>query len=155
MDDLPVIHLCLFGCGLVVNSAPTRQSGLVPHIERQKPSGGGKFVLVTWFIKLSLNDLQCLERETMCTVTRGCVVEVAHIYPVSLGSQISRTDQFSIWNILQHFWGEQRVARWLEALGGTTERLLNLICFAPTVDKCHQKELFALQPITPPPTRNY
>src|SRR6202161_4607151 len=31
MDDLPVIHLCLFGCGLVVNSAPTRQSGLVPH----------------------------------------------------------------------------------------------------------------------------
>ena len=32
MDDLPVIHLCLFGCGLVVNSAPTRQSGLVPHM---------------------------------------------------------------------------------------------------------------------------
>jgi hypothetical protein len=31
MDDLPVIHLCLFGCGLVVNSAPTRQSGLVSH----------------------------------------------------------------------------------------------------------------------------
>ena len=24
MVDLPVIHLCLFGCGLVVNSAPTR-----------------------------------------------------------------------------------------------------------------------------------
>ena len=23
--------MCLFGCGLVVNSAPTRQSGLVPH----------------------------------------------------------------------------------------------------------------------------
>src|ERR1700735_5441470 len=32
MDDLPVIHLCLFGCGLVVNSAPTRQSGLVLYI---------------------------------------------------------------------------------------------------------------------------
>ena len=31
LDDLPVTHLCLFGCGLVVNSAPTRQSGLVPH----------------------------------------------------------------------------------------------------------------------------
>ena len=31
MDDLPVIHLCLFGCGLVVNSAPTRQPGLGPH----------------------------------------------------------------------------------------------------------------------------
>ena len=31
MDDLPVIHLCLFRCGLVANSAPTRQSGLVPH----------------------------------------------------------------------------------------------------------------------------
>ena len=31
MDDREVIHLCLFGCGLVVNSAPTRQSGLVPH----------------------------------------------------------------------------------------------------------------------------
>ena len=31
MDDLPVIHLCFFGCGLVVNSAPTKQSGLVPH----------------------------------------------------------------------------------------------------------------------------
>ena len=28
MDGLPVIHLCLFGCGLVVNSAPTGQSGL-------------------------------------------------------------------------------------------------------------------------------
>ena len=31
MDDLPVIHLCLFGCGLVVSSAPTRQSDLGPH----------------------------------------------------------------------------------------------------------------------------
>ena len=31
MDDLPVIHLCLFGCGLVVNSTPTRQSDLGPH----------------------------------------------------------------------------------------------------------------------------
>jgi hypothetical protein len=31
MDDLPVIHLCLFGRGLVVNSAPARQSGLGPH----------------------------------------------------------------------------------------------------------------------------
>ena len=34
MDDLPVIHLCLFGCGLVVNSAPTRQSDLGPHTPR-------------------------------------------------------------------------------------------------------------------------
>ncbi|OXV08343.1 hypothetical protein Egran_03894, partial [Elaphomyces granulatus] len=117
-------------------------------VERQRPRGSGKFVLVTWFIKLSLNDLQCLERDAMCTVTLGYVVEVARIYPVSLRSQIGSTDQFSIWSILQNFWGENRVARWLEALGGTTERLTNLICFAPTVHKCHQKALFALQPIT-------
>ena len=31
----PVIHLCLFGCGLVVNSAPTRQPGLGPHTQRR------------------------------------------------------------------------------------------------------------------------
>jgi hypothetical protein len=36
IDDLPVIDLYLFGCGLVVNSVPTRQPGLGPHTQNTK-----------------------------------------------------------------------------------------------------------------------
>jgi hypothetical protein len=35
MTSRPEVHLCLFGCGLVVNSAPTRQSPHTVKVHRQ------------------------------------------------------------------------------------------------------------------------
>ncbi|KLJ06300.1 hypothetical protein EMPG_10284 [Blastomyces silverae] len=90
----------------------------------------------------------CLARDaSTCIVTKfPDFVDVAHIFPFSMGSSNPQMPAF--WNLLRNFWSEERVAGWQEAiLPHGTETPENLLCLAPDAHRLHTNGRFALQPI--------
>ena len=76
-------------------------------------------------------------------------VEVAHIYPFCMRETKASDDDYSFWSVLRMFWSEDRVNAWYSAIftsAGGTEEVFNLMCFAPTVHRYHERAYFALEP---------
>jgi hypothetical protein len=83
----------------------------------------------------------------ICTITRaGRVVQVAHIYPFSMGSA---PPTGSFWNLLRQFWSLETVGRWENAIftNKRTEICENLITMAPSTHAYWGAALFALKPL--------
>ncbi|QSS56235.1 hypothetical protein I7I53_04391 [Histoplasma capsulatum var. duboisii H88] len=62
-----------------------------------------------------------------------------------LQSLEARAERFNPWNVLKHFWAEEKVNQWLNAIGPTTETLTNLFCLAPHPHAYQGKAYFALK----------
>ncbi|PWY77324.1 hypothetical protein BO94DRAFT_196827 [Aspergillus sclerotioniger CBS 115572] len=91
----------------------------------------------------------CRLRDRMCVVTKdreeNC--DVAHLFPVYMQESESPVTK-TFWEGLERFWTNDQVLRWKSALSdetGGTERLENLVCFAPTVHRYHSRGYFALE----------
>ncbi|EER44740.1 conserved hypothetical protein [Histoplasma capsulatum H143] len=93
---------------------------------------------------------KCRQRDNnKCVITQsGDPIEVAHIVPFAmrdLQSLEARAERFNPWNVLKHFWAEEKVNQWLNAIGPTTETLTNLFCLAPHPHAYQGKAYFALK----------
>ena len=79
----------------------------------------------------------------------GEPVEVAHIYPWSLGQRDKSVNQVEFWKNLELFWSAAKVAEWTAALLGPfgTETCQNLLCLSDSVHTLWAKTRFALQPL--------
>ncbi|KKZ60914.1 hypothetical protein EMCG_00675 [[Emmonsia] crescens] len=90
----------------------------------------------------------CRRRDgSACIVTKfPDYIDVAHIFPFSMGRSEMETGTF--WDLLQIFWSQERINGWRDAiLRHGTETPENLMCFSPTLHRCHASGRFALQPI--------
>lgn len=91
--------------------------------------------------------------KSRCVITRADdPVEVAHIFPFfmrGLQSADIFNDAYNPWGVLRMFWTQERVDSWYNAITGplATESVQNLMCFAPSVHKYHERAYFALEPV--------
>ncbi|PWY66811.1 hypothetical protein BO94DRAFT_479377 [Aspergillus sclerotioniger CBS 115572] len=93
---------------------------------------------------------QALGHHNDTCILTGCTipVEVAHIFPKSLGKNIEGLRDF--WKCLQCFWTPQQVKAWKNRFLGSdgTETCSNLICMVNNAHKLWEKAAFALKPLS-------
>ncbi|OJD11410.1 hypothetical protein AJ78_07820 [Emergomyces pasteurianus Ep9510] len=91
--------------------------------------------------------------ENRCVITGADdPVDVAHIFPFSMRELQSPdlvNDIYNPWSVLRMFWTKERVDAWYDAITSplATESVRNLMCFAPSVHKYHERAYFALEPV--------
>ncbi|OAX78520.1 hypothetical protein ACJ72_07171 [Emergomyces africanus] len=98
-------------------------------------------------------ELCRMRDENRCVITGADdPVDVAHIFPFSMRELQSPdlvNDIYNPWSVLRKFWTKERVDAWYDAITSplATESVRNLMCFAPSVDKYHERAYFALEPV--------
>ncbi|OJD11661.1 hypothetical protein ACJ73_09497 [Blastomyces percursus] len=98
-------------------------------------------------------ELCRMRDENRCVITGADdPADVAHIFPFSmreLQSPVLVNDVFNPWSVLRMFWTKERVDAWYDAITSplATESVRNLMCFAPSVHKYHERAYFALEPV--------
>ncbi|QMW42050.1 hypothetical protein G4B11_005374 [Aspergillus flavus] len=92
----------------------------------------------------------CEKRDDLTCLITGFKepIEIAHIYPLSLG-QKSKTEQEQFWETISNFWTSEKIDSWkAEVLGPQgTEHCANLMCFSNIAHKLWEKARFALYPL--------
>ncbi|PKY06148.1 hypothetical protein P168DRAFT_288110 [Aspergillus campestris IBT 28561] len=93
----------------------------------------------------------CLERDQeTCVITKaGEPLEVAHIYPYSLGQREADPSQFMFWRTLGWFWTDEKIQAWKSAVLGPqgTETCSNMLCLGSNVHGLWGMARFSLKPI--------
>ncbi|OJD09495.1 hypothetical protein ACJ73_10269 [Blastomyces percursus] len=98
-------------------------------------------------------ELCRMRDENRCVITGADdPVDMAHIFPFSMRELQSPdlvNDAFNPWSVLRMFWTKERVDAWYDAITNplATESVRNLMCFAPSVHKYHERAYFALEPV--------
>ncbi|KAL4956718.1 hypothetical protein BDW69DRAFT_70192 [Aspergillus filifer] len=90
----------------------------------------------------------CRERDKQkCVLTQRSAIDVAHIYPFTLSHRNQRTQ--TLWDTLRHFWSEERVLAWEQAVLGPsgTEQVTSLMCLWASAHRMWGTAAFALKPL--------
>lgn len=85
----------------------------------------------------------------------GGPVEIAHIYPLSMGNRVEHHLHKMFWDTLRTFWNESRIKEWESSVfeERRTETCRNLLTLAPSVHSYWGKALSALKPLGSPMIR--
>ncbi|KAE8399494.1 hypothetical protein BDV37DRAFT_287513 [Aspergillus pseudonomiae] len=93
----------------------------------------------------------CNERDNSTCVLTGFLepLEVAHIYPYSIG-QKGENELQDFWRVLTFFWIPEKVRSWSEHVLGPdgTETCSNMMCMVNVAHKLWEKARFALKPLS-------
>ncbi|PYI02620.1 hypothetical protein BO78DRAFT_287866, partial [Aspergillus sclerotiicarbonarius CBS 121057] len=90
----------------------------------------------------------CDERDrNTCLITHFREpIEIAHIYPFSLGSRTT-VEKSAFWGVLRNYWFKEMVNSWEAEVMRTTEICSNLMSLVNIVHKLWEKARFALRPV--------